>query len=310
MDLLSFFIPGRLVQSILSSSSELKKRLIIGISFSAVLILSLSMLSSYFIEEKIEVRFELKGFEEVQPQFPTFYQMLISRTISIGLTIMIIFLVLRLALYFIKRVDAKSFALITAVLSSFIILLMATAVTTPLIMAQPKAPYIIVDVELQDVTVFNGSFTGYTKQGIVSFNSPEISIGYLRAYRVSPDMKTVDWSFESLEDIQRLIFESKTVVNMSNIKWIEDGVEKTLDELSLADFRWTSIKYNLYLNALWINVGSSTVTQIFSLFLPISWGIAILFTVRCFMKLYETSTSTALILWIVIYFLLFLMGLL
>ncbi|MCS7126187.1 MAG: hypothetical protein NZ929_04670 [Aigarchaeota archaeon] len=310
MDLLSFIIPGKLVNSILSSSSELKKRLVIGVVFLAVFIVSVSLLSSFFIEEKIEVRFELTGFEELKPQFPTFPQMLLSRTIYVGLAIMIIFIILRFALYFIKKVDVKVSALITLILSSFIILLIATTVITPILIAQPKSPYIIVDAELQEVKVYNGTFTGYTKQGVVSFSSPQITIGYLRAYRVFPDMKMVNWRTESFEEIQRLISESKTVVNMSNIKWVEEGVEKTLDELGLADGRWTSIEYNVYLNALWINVGPALATQIFSLFLPVSWGLTILFIVRCFMKLYQTSTSTVLILWIIIYFVFFFMGLL
>jgi hypothetical protein len=226
------------------------------------------------------------------------------------MAIAIIFIVSRLALYFIKREDTKTSALITFIFNSFIVMLVSTAVISPILITQPKAPYIIVDTELQDVTVYNGSFTGYVEQRIVTISSPAISIGYLRAYRVTPDMKIVDWRVESIEEIERLIQESKTVFNMSNIKWVEEGVEKTLDRLELATGKWMTIHYNVYLNAVWLNVGPSTVTQIFSMFSPISWGLTLLFISRCFMKTYQTSMTVAAILWIITYFIFFLLGLL
>lgn len=310
MDILSFIIPGRLVESILSSRNELKKKLISGIVFVATSIIVLTFLSSFFIEEKVEAKFMLSGFEEVKPPFPTFPQLLLSRIIYTGMAIAVIFIVSRLILYFIKREDAKISALITFIFSSFIVMLIATAVVSPILITQPKAPYIIVDTEFQDVTIYNGSFTGYSEQRIVTISSPAISIGYLRAYRVTPDMKIVDWRVENVEDIERLIQESKTVFNMSNIKWVEEGVEKTLERLELATGQWRTIHYNVYLNAVWLNVGPSTVTQIFSMFSPLSWGLTLLFISRCFMKTYQTSMTMAAVLWIITYFVFFLLGLL
>ncbi|MCL7383566.1 MAG: hypothetical protein LZ172_03780 [Thaumarchaeota archaeon] len=310
MDILSFIIPGRLVESIISSRSEFKKKLISGIVFVAVSITVLTFLSSFFIEEKVEAKFMLSGFEEAKLPFPTFSQLLLSRIIYTGMAIAIIFIVSRLALYFIKREDAKTSILLTFIFNSFIVILISTAVVSPILITQPKAPYIIVDTELQDVTVYNGSFTGYIEQRIVTISSPEISIGYLRAYRVTPEMKIVDWRVKSIEEIDRLIQESKTVFNMSNIKWVEEGVEKTLDRLELATGKWTTIHYNVYLNAVWLNVGPSTVIQVFSMFSPISWGLTLLFISRCFMKTYQTSMTVAAILWIITYFIFFLLGLL
>ena len=310
MDILSFIMPGRLVESILSSRGEFKKKLISGIIFVAVSITVLTFLSSFFIEEKVEAKFMLSGFEEAKLPFPTFSQLLLSRIIYTGMAIAIIFIVSRLALYFIKREDTKTRILVTFIFNSFIVILISTAVVSPILITQPKAPYIIVDAELQDVTVYNGSFTGYIEQRIVTISSPEISIGYLRAYRVTPEMKKVDWRVESIEEIDRLIQESKTVFNMSNIKWVEEEVEKTLDRLELATGKWTAIHYNAYLNAIWLNVGPSTVIQVFSVFSPISWGLTLLFISRCFMKTYQTSMTVAAILWIITYFIFFLLGLL
>ena len=310
MDLLSLILPSRLIESILSSKSELKKKLISGIVFTATSIITLTLLYSFFIEEKIEAKFMLSGFEEVELPFPTFSQILISRIIYTGIAIAIIFIVSRLALYFIKEEDAKTSVLITFIFSSFIVMLIATAAVTPILITQPKVPYIIVDTELQDVTVYNGSFTGYTDQGIITISSPEINIKYLRAYRVTPDMKIVDWRVGDVQEIERLIQESKTVFNMSNVKWVENGVEKTLDRLELASGQWNTIRYNIYLNAVWLNLRPATATQIFSLFSPVSWGLVLLFVARCFMKTYQTSMTIASILWIITYFIFFLMGLL
>lgn len=310
MDILSFFIPGRLIQSILSSKSELRNKLLSGIIFVVVSIIALTFLSSFFIREKVEAKFVLSGFENVELPFPSFSQILLSRIIYTGMAIAIIFIVSRFALYFIKKEDVKTSVLTTFVFSSFIVMLIATAVVAPILVTQPKAPYIIVDTELQDVTIYNGSFTGYTEQGIVTISSPVFNIAYLRAYRVTPDMKTMDWRVQNVEEIEKLIRESKTVFNISNIKWIEEGVEKTLDRLELATGSWTTIHYNAYLNAVWINVGPSIATQIFSIFSPISWGLTLLFITRCFMKTYQTSMTAAAILWIIIYFIFFIMGLL
>ncbi|MEM3494665.1 MAG: hypothetical protein QXW31_02915 [Nitrososphaerota archaeon] len=309
MDILSFFIPGRLVQSILSSRSELKNKLISGVVFVAVSIIALTFLSSFFIEEKIEAKFLLSGFENVELPYPSFSQILITRIIYTGLAILIVFIISRLALYFIKREDAKISVLATFILSSFIVMVIATAVVAPILVAQPKAPYVIVETELQDVTVYNGSFTGYAEQGIVTITSPVLNIGYLRAYRVMPDMKMVDWRVQSIEEIEKLVQESRTVLNMSSIKWVEEGVEKNLDRLELATGQWTTMRYNIYVNAMWLNVGPSISTQIFSMFSPISWGLTLLFITRCFMKTYQTSMSAAALLWILTYFIFFIMGL-
>lgn len=310
MDLLSFLLPARLIESILSDKDELKKKLISGTVFMAASIITLTTLYSFFIEEKIEVKFMLNGFEKIELPLPTFPQLLVSRIIYTGIAVTIIFIVSRFALYFIKKEDAKTSVLITFILSSFIIMLIAIAVVTPILITQPKAPYIIVDTELQDVTLYDGSLTGYTDQGMVTVSSPEINIKYLRAYRVKPDMKMIDWRVQDVEEIERLIHESKTVFNMSGIKWVEDSVEKTLEKLELASGQWTMIRYDTYLNAVWLNLGPATASQIFSIFSPVSWGLVLLFIVRCFMKTYQTSMTIASILWIVTYFTFFLMGIL
>lgn len=310
MDILSFFIPGRLAQSILSSKSELRNKLLFGIVFVVVSIIALTFLSSFFIEEKIEAKFLLDGFENVEPPFPSSFQILITRIIYTGVAIGIVLIVSRLALYFIRREDVKISVLTTFILSSFIIMVISAAVMAPILATQPKASYVIVGIELQDVTVHNGSFTGYTEQGIVTITSLVFDIGYLRAYKVMPDMKIVDWRVQNVEEIEKLAQESKTVFNISSIKWIEEGIEKTLDRLELATGQWATINYNIYLNAVWLSVGPSIATQIFSMFSPISWGLTLLFITRCFMKIYQTSLTVAALLWIIIYFIFFIMGLL
>ncbi|MEM4693477.1 MAG: hypothetical protein QW655_03115 [Nitrososphaerota archaeon] len=308
MSLSSLFLPSKLIELITSDRRELKKRLSIGVILFVASILFFTFLYYLFIMEKFEARFELTGFESVSIPIPDFNQILLSRVIYMSIAVAVIFLVMRIALQFLRIENAKSSVLITFILNSFIIILIVLTIFTPLLLTQPKTEYIIVDVELQNATLYNVTLSGYGEDKMLSLKASKIDAGYVRAYRVYPDMSLVDWQRINASLIEKTIKESRTLMNMTGLKWVEDNVEKTLDKLDLAVGSWDMLTYRFFVNAVWINVSTGIAYSIFSMVSPVSWGLLLLYNVRCFMKAYKTSTMVAVAIWILIYLVFFLTG--
>lgn len=308
MSLSSLFLPSKLVELITSDKRELKKRLSVGVVFFVASIIFFAFLYHFFITEKFEARFELTGFETVSIPIPDFNQILLSRIIYMSVAVAVVFLVMRIALQFLRIENVRSSVLITFILNSFIVILIVLTIFTPLLLTQPKTEYMIVDVELRDATLYNVTLSGYGEDKLLSLKAPKIDIDYVRAYRVYPDMSLIDWQRINPSIIEKTIRESRTLMNITNLRWVEDGVEKTIDRLNLAVGSWDLLTYKFFVNAVWINVSAGITYSIFNMLSPVGWGLLLLYNVRCFMKAYKTSTMITVAIWVLMYLVFFFTG--
>ncbi len=217
-------------------------RLIRGIAIFAIAILILSYTTDFVLQNKIEMRFGLTGFESIVPEMPNFETIMLSRAVQ---SLVILFLIVAVAslMALISGANWKLVSLLTLVLHSFLIIAVCTCLQIPFIVQLPKTSFTIVGASMQNVTFYNASMTGITPQGEVFITSEVIKASYVHAFRVYPNMTTPAWSSIPISELDKILKNTITYLNMSDVRWLSKGVEMHLDKLELSSGNWTSVKY-------------------------------------------------------------------
>ena len=280
-----------------------------GLAIFIIAILFLTYTTIYVIENKIDIHFMLKGFEEIPPEVPTFDMILFSRALQAFLVLFIIGMVASI-MAFLRGFEWKFISLLTLILHSFIIVIIFTSLQIPFMIGVPKASFAIVDASMQNVTLYNASVSGITPEGWVTITSDIIEVGYVKAFRMYPNMTIPNWYLLSREGLNEALKNTVTYMNMSDVRWIDKESEMHLDKLDLSRGNWSKLEYGTLLSRSSIRLTPTIAFEeymlsIFSLLSTI--GITIYNTIG-FKRLYETSTKYAVITGVIIFAILFLFG--
>lgn len=309
--MIEFLTPGKFADSLLKAE-RIWPRLLRGIAILAAATLALIYSSYYVLHDKIDVKYALSGFENLPAPIPSFEEITVSRIIHVSVALAVIFIGLRVLVYFTGK-EGRNKALLTLILHSFLILLTLTLVGLPIIAQAPKVPFLVVDVTFMNATMHDASITGLSEKGRISLTSNVINARYLKVYKGFQNNYTrPNWQImQSFEEVDETLKNTVTVINMSEVKWMGEGGEQTLLVLNAVEGNWSEITYEDVLSRGFVryDVGEvSLAERVFSVLPLFTWALVTSYNVVGFKKLYEASSKVALIAWILIFFVLFVAG--
>lgn len=217
-------------------------RLLRGLAIIVITLLIVSYVTSYVLNEKVEMVYRLEGFEKLPPVIPDFESIVTARGIQLGITLAIILIVILLVVMF-KGEDLKLVKLLTLVAHSLIIVILFTLLQLPFIWQIPKVSYMIVNADFENVTFTEATLVGITPEGSMNITSPIIRAAYARVYRAYPNLTLPDWSMVMPEDVEEVIDNTRTYMNLTGVRWFSGGVEFTSESLDLCVGNWSAVKY-------------------------------------------------------------------
>ena len=309
--MIDFLLPGRLVDA-LTKAERMWPRMLRGAAVFVACTAALVFSSAYMVENKVDVKFALSGFEMARPPLPSMGEIIFSRVVYMLIGLLIVFVGLRILVFFTGG-EGKSKALLTIVLHSFLILGVLALVGIPIISQSPKMPFLVVDATLANVTFHDASIAGVSPQGNISLTSNVVNADYVSAYKVFPEnYSRPDWPMirdsEQLEDV---LSRTITVINMTGVRWVEVGEEKAVERLDLVEGSWSKVVYQDVISRGFLRYGKTPTgiaETIYSLLSPVSWIFVTLYSVIGFRKLYQASMILTAIAWVLIFLILFLAG--
>jgi len=285
-------------------------KLIRGIAIFIAAVLILSYTTNFVLQNKIEMRFGLTGFESVTPEMPDFETIIMSRAVQLLIVLFIIVAIISLMAIF-SGANWKFVSLLTLVLHSFIIVAICSCLQIPFIMQLPKTSFTIVGVSMQNVTFYNACMTGITPQGEVSITSEVIKASYVRAFRVYSNMSMPIWSSIPMNELDKVLENTITYLNMSDVTWLSKGVEMHLDKLDLSSGNWTAVEYARMIQRLPVRAAGPVTfheTMLSVLFLASMIGM-VLYNSIGFKRLYDASIKLTLVAGIIMFLALMIFGL-
>jgi len=285
-------------------------RFIRGIAIFAVAVLIMSYTTNFVLQNKIEMRFGLTGFESIVPEMPNFETIVMSRAVQL---LVILFLIVAVAslMAILSGANWKFISLLTLVLHSFLVVAICTCLQIPFIMQLPKTSFTIVGASMQNVTFYNASMTGLTPQGKISITSEVIKASYVRAFRAYPNMSMPAWSSIPISELDKVLENTITYLNMSDVRWLSKGIEMHLDKLELSSGNWTSVKYAKIIERLPVRAtGLVTFNEIMLNILSLASTIGmVLYNAIGFRRLYNASIKLTLATGAIMFIVLMIFGL-
>jgi len=283
-------------------------RLCRGLAIIVTTLLIVSYVTSYVLNEKVEMIYALEGFRRLTPTAPDFEAIVTTRGIQLGIAFALILMVVLLVVMF-KGEDLNLVKLLTLVAHSFIIVAVFTALQVPFLWQTPKVSYMIVDADFQNVTFRDATLIGIAPEGGVNITSPIVQAAYVKVYRAYPNLTLPNWGIIRPENIGEVIENTRTYMNLTDVRWLSGGVEFTSERLDLCVGNWSSVEYQNMLSRVPVRkqeVGpSEMMVDILSLFSNV--GLVVYNSVG-FKKLYKASIKLTVIVGILIFLVLFFFG--
>jgi len=283
-------------------------RLCRGLAIIVVTLLIVSYVTGYVLNEKVEMVYALEGFRRLTPTAPDFEAIITTRGIQLGITFAFILMVVLLVVMF-KGEDLNLVKLLTMVAHSFIIVAVFTALQVPFLWQTPKVSYMIVDADFQNVTFRDAMLIGIAPEGGVNITSPIVRAAYVKVYRAYPNLTLPNWGMIRPENIGEVIENTRTYMNLTNVRWLSGGVEFASERLDLCVGNWSSVEYQNMLSRVPVRkqeVGlSEMIVDILSLFSNV--GLVVYNSVG-FKRLYKASMKLTVIVGILIFLVLFFFG--
>jgi len=302
-----------LLRGVLEQIKESKRewiKLLRGLAIFVASAILLGSLSAYILYNKLDLRFGLKGFEYIRPPLPTFEEIIFSRTIQVVIAfIAIVFIMILMML--LLGMEWKFVSLITLIFHSFMILMIFTAIQFPIAFNMPKASYMIVDARFENVTFYNATLLGISPEGSIKISSETINVSYAKVYRGFPNRTIPKWyRLMTRSDIERTIGQTKTYMNLSSVKWVQEGVKRELENLSVSSWSWDKVVFSNSIPEEYVRTTYEIglleqLTQLLSL---ISWAMVAAYNAVGFRKLYQAGKLHSIITGILIFVILFMIG--
>jgi len=302
-----------LLRGILEQVKESKWRLLKLLRGLAIFIASALLFgsySAYILYNKLDLRFGLRGFEHMRPPLPTFQQIMFSRTIQITMAFGVIALVMFLML-FLKGVEWKLISLITLILHSFIILIIFTAIQIPIAFNIPKASYVVVDARFENLTLYNATLLGISPEGPIKISSEAINVNHAKVYRGFPNKTIPEWSrLTTRGDVERVINQTKTYMNLTSVKWVENGVKRTLGRLSVSSWSWDRVVFSNSVAEQCVRMDYEIgfLERLMGLLSMSSWAVIAAYNAIGFKKLYQANKFYSILTGILIFIILLMIG--
>jgi len=285
-------------------------KLLRGLAIFIASAILLGSLSAYILYNKLDLRFGLRGFEYIRPPLPTFEEIVFSRTIQVVIAfIAIVFMMILMML--LAGMEWKFISLITLILHSFMILMIFTAIQFPIAFNMPKASYVIVDARFENVTFYNATLLGTSPEGSIKISSETINVSYAKVYRGFPNKTIPKWyRLITRSDIERTIGQTKTYMNLSSVKWVQEGVERELKNLSASSWSWDKVVFSNSIPEEYVRTTYEIglleqLTQLLSL---VSWVMVAAYNAVGFRKLYQAGKLHSILTGILIFVILFMIG--
>lgn len=283
-------------------------RLCRGLAIIVATLLVVSYVTSYVLNEKVEMIYELEGFRRLTPAAPDFESIMTTRGIQLGITFAFILMVVLLVVMF-KGEDLNLVKLLTLVAHSFIIVAVFTALQVPFLLQTPKVSYMIVDADFQNVTFRDATLTGIAPEGGVNITSPIVKAAYVKVYRAYPNLTLPNWGIIRPEDVGEVIKNTRTYMNLTDVRWLSGGAELASERLDLCVGNWSSVEYQNMLSRIPVRkqgVGfSEMMIDILSLFSNVG---LVVYNSMGFKRLYKASMKLTIIVGILLFLVLFFFG--
>ena len=284
-------------------------RLARGLAILIIAVLILSYTTDYVLHNKIEMRFGLSGFENLVAKAPSFESIMAARGLQAFMAAALMMMVMTLIAMLTGR-DLNLVKLLTLIGHSFIIVIIFTSLQVPFILQIPKTPYVIVDASLENVTFQQASLIGISPEGELKITSEVIRAAHARVFRAYPNATIPNWILLERGGIKGILENTLTYMNLSNVRWISEGVEMKSESLDLCVGNWSDVKYERLLSRTPIRL-SREITfheQMLSIFSLLSTvGLAAFSTIG-FKRLYQASLKLTVVVGVLLLLVLFFFG--
>ena len=293
------------------SEIDVKKwlRFLRGLAIFIIAILILSYVTDYVLHYKIEMIFGLRGFEGLTPAIPDFGSIVAARGVQSIITLFIIVMAILLVAMFTGK-DLNLVKLLTLVFHSFIIVAIFASLQAPLAFQVPKASFMIVDVSFQNVTFKDANLVGMTPEGEIQISADVVKVGYLRVFRAYPNLTLPDWSYLQVNEVDEVLKNTRTYMNMSRVTWFEEGVKKVSDKVDLCTGNWSDVSYQRLLGRTSVRLSKDMPLQeyLLSLFSMFSTLGLVVYNTVGFKRLYEASWKATIVVGLIMFILLMFFG--
>jgi hypothetical protein len=224
-------------------------RLCRGLVIIVATLMIISYVTSYVLNEKVEMIYELEGFEKLTPTTPDFESIMTAWGIRLGMTFAFIFIVVLLIVMF-KGEGLNFVKLLTLVTHSFIIIALFTALQLPFIWQTPKVSYMIVGADFENITFRDATLIGIAPEGGMNITSPIIKVAYAKVYRAYPNLTLPDWNMIRPENTGEVVENTRTYMNLTGVRWLSGEAEFTSERLDLCMGNWSAVEYQDMLSRL------------------------------------------------------------
>jgi len=295
----------------LISEIDVKKwlRLLRGLAIFIIAMLILSYVTDYVLHYKIEMTFGLRGFEGLTPATPDLGSIIAARGVQFLITVFIIMMAILLVAMFTGK-DLNLVKLLTLVFHSFIIVAIFASLQAPLVLQVPKASFMIVDVSFQNVTFKDANLVGMTPEGEIQISADVVRVRYLRVFRAYPNLTLPNWPYLRVNEVEEVLKNTRTYMNMSRVTWFEEGVEKVSDKVDLCTGNWSDVSYDRLLGRTSVRLTKDIPLQeyLLSLFSMLSTLGLVIYNTMGFKRLYEASWKATIVVGLVMFILLMFFG--
>ena len=293
------------------SEIDVKKwlRLLRGLAIFIIAMLILSYVTDYVLHYKIEMTFGLRGFEGLAPAVPDLGSIIAARGVQFLITVFIIMMAILLVAMFTGK-DLNLVKLLTLVFHSFIIVAIFASLQAPLVLQVPKASFMIVDVSFQNVTFKDANLVGMTPEGEIQISADVVRVRYLRVFRAYPNLTLPNWPYLRVNEVEEVLKNTRTYMNMSRVTWFEEGVEKVSDKVDLCTGNWSDVSYDRLLGRTSVRLTKDIPLQeyLLSLFSMLSTLGLVIYNTMGFKRLYEASWKATIVVGLVMFILLMFFG--
>lgn len=283
-------------------------RLFRGLAILIAALLIVSYVTSYVVNEKIKIVYELEGFERLSPTIPDFESIVAARGIQFGITFALITIVMLLIAMF-KGESLNLVRLLTLVAHSFIIVALFMVLQIPFIWQVPKVSYMIVDASFENITFREATLVGVAPEGSMNITSPIIRASYARVYRAYSNMTLPDWSIIEPGKIREVIKDTRTYMNLTGVRWLSGKEELTSEKLDFCVGDWAAVEYQDMLSRFSVREQEAGFSEMMMSILSMlsSVGLAIYNSIG-FKGIYKASTKLTVIVGVLLLLVLFFFG--
>jgi len=205
--------------------------------------------TTFMLKNVVVEQFMLEGFEEVPVKIPPYQELLrfsVIRflTILTGISIFVTLAIL------IGGFKLKILQTATLLLSSFVVLAILAGLQTYVAASLQPVRYSVIYVELGNVIFQEASFIGLSDVGeLVQVRSPLVTVSQLKIYRTFGNGTMIsDYPYMSQEDLDALLKNTRTFLNMSDVVWYEDGEANRLERFHVINASFGSVSYDRILS--------------------------------------------------------------